>query len=186
MNVAARGQRPVSAIAGLLLIVCAALVIAGVSIERGGETGTHSGETAEHVETDHEEQPGSHGQEPPGVHEEQPPAAAAQTPSEHAESEESGVVGALESPAALAALAVSSVGLAALIWWRPTRTVAAAVAVAAVIAGGFDLIELIRHVSADRVGLAALAGLILVLRLATVAAAVTLLRRAGRRLAASG
>lgn len=184
MNVAAGGQRRLSAIAGLLLIVCAALVIAGVSIERGGETGTHSGETAEHVETDHEERPGSHGQEPPGGHEEQLPGA--HNPSEHAESEESGVVAALESPAALAALAVFSVGLAALIWWRPTRTVAAAVAVAAVIAGVFDLIELIRHVSADRVGLAALAGLILVLRLATVAAAVTLLRRAGRRAAATG
>jgi hypothetical protein len=169
MNVAAGGRRFLSAIAGLLLIVCAALVIAGVSIERGGETGTRSGETAEHVETDHEEQlPGAH------------------KPSEHAQSEESGLVAALESPAALAALAVFSVGLAALIWWRPTRTVAAAVAVVAVIAGVFDLIELIRHVSADRIGLAALAGLILVLRLATVAAAVTLLRRAGRRAAATG
>lgn len=170
-----------SAIAGLLLIVCAALVIAGVSIERGGETGTQSGETAEHVETDHEES-GGHGQEAPRAHEELP---GAHSPSGHAESGESGVVAALESPAALAGLAVFSVALAALIWWHPTRAVAATVAVAAVVAGVFDLIELIRHLSADRVGLAALAALILVLRLATLAAAVMLLRRAVQRPAAS-
>jgi hypothetical protein len=177
VTVAAGGRRYLSALAGLLLIVCAALVIAGVSIERGGETGTHSGETAEHVETDHPE-------ETPGAHEDQLPAAPA--PSGHAESEESGVVGALESPAALAALAVFSVGLAALIWWRPTRAVAAAVAVVAAIAGALDLTELVRHVSADRGGLAALAGLILVLRMATVAIAVMLWRRAGERAAATG
>jgi hypothetical protein len=167
VSVATSGRRYLSAMVGLLLIVCAALVIAGVSIERGGESHTPSGETAEHVEAGHEEQPEAH----------QP-----QAPSESAES---GVVRTLESPVALAALAVVSVGLAALIWWRPTRPVAVTVAVVAVIAGVFDLIELIRHLSADRGGLAALAGLILALRVVTVAGAAMLLRRAGRNTSAA-
>ncbi len=83
---------------------------------------------------------------------------------ESSEAGESALLKAGESPAALAALAVLSVGLAALIWWRPTRLVAATVAVVAALAGVFDLIELIRHLSADRDGLAAMAGLILTLR----------------------
>jgi hypothetical protein len=82
-------------------------------------------------------------------------------------------------------LAVVSVGLAVLIWWRPSRPVAVTVAVVAVIAGVFDMIELIRHLSADRGGLAALAGLILALRVVTVAGAAMLLRRAGRNTSAA-
>ena len=173
----ADGRRLLPGIVGLLLIACAALVIAGVSIERGGENSDHRGETAEHVETGHDEHPGGHGQDLPEAHQEQPPGA--HESARASEAAESGVVRTLESPAALAALAVFSVGLAALIWWRPTRVIAAAVAVVTVIAGAFDLIELLRHLSADRAGLAALAGLILALRVVTVAGAVMLLRRAG-------
>ncbi len=40
MSAIADGRRYLAALAGLLLIVCAALVIAGVSLERGGETHT--------------------------------------------------------------------------------------------------------------------------------------------------
>jgi hypothetical protein len=153
-------RRALPALVGVLLVVCAGLVIVGVAIERGGETDTHTGEvveSGEHVEAGHHD-----------------PAAEAT----HAEAGESAMVEALESPAALAGLAVVSIGLAVLVWRRPIRAVVAAVVVVAVVAGVFDVIEFGRHLSGDRIGLALLAGSIAVLRVATVVGALLLWRPA--------
>jgi hypothetical protein len=76
----------------------------------------------------------------------------------------------------LTGLAVVSVPLAAAVWRRLTRLVTGAMAVFTVGAGVFDAVEIGRQLSADRAGLAVLAGVIVLLRVATLAGAVTLSR----------
>jgi hypothetical protein len=163
-------RRALPASVGLLLVLCAALVILGVSLERGGETHTGTGEVTESVE--------------PGRHDEH----AGDESSEHVDIErhadthdgESALAEALESPAALSGLAIVSLALAVLVWRRPTRWVTLTVAVASVAAGVADGIEVGRHLSADRSGLAVLAAAILLLRIITVAGAIMLWRTASR------
>jgi hypothetical protein len=158
-------RRTLPAVVGLLMVVCAAMVIIGVSIERGGEGHADTGtvESTEHTEGEHaESSEGTHAEEP--VH------------------EEGAVLGvSIESLAALVGLAVVSVGLAVLVWRRPTRLVVGAVIVFTVSAGVLDVIEISRQVSADRASLVVLAGLIVLLRVATVACAAMLWRTAGTR-----
>ncbi|HEV8560158.1 MAG TPA: hypothetical protein VGR06_27815 [Actinophytocola sp.] len=152
-------RRALPAAVGLLLVVCAALVIIGVLIERGGETHTEGGvaATTEHTEGERAE---------PG--EERPPAEDA--------GDETVVGIRLESPAALVGLAVVSVGLAVWLWRRPARPAAGVVTVFTVAAGVLDVAEISRQLAADQTGLVVLAGLIVLLRLVTVAGAVALWR----------
>ncbi len=161
------------AVVGVLLVVCAALVIVGVSLERNGEdshTDTGAVESTEHAEGEND---GS-GEE---THDENAGRGENTGRGEDAVHDEEAVLGMrIESPAALAGLAVVSVGMALLVWRRPTRLVTAAVVVVSVGAGVLDAMEIGRQLSADRVGLAALAVVIAVLRLATVTGAAVLWR----------
>src|SRR5262245_24636301 len=156
-------RRILPALVGLLLVLSAALVILGVSLERRSETHTGNGEVAESVERGHDEHGGD---ESVGRADD--------------EAREPDFVTSLESPAVLAGLAVVSVGLAVLVWRRPNRPVAATVAAIAAAASVADVLELTRHLSAGRTGLAVLAAVIVVLRILTVAGALALLRNASR------
>ena len=158
------------AIVGVLLVACAALVIVGVGLERSGEAGhadTGAVESAEHAEGENAE-PGEESHDENTVHDEE---ALLGIP--------------IESPPALVGLAVGSVGLALLVWRRPTRLVAGAVIVVSVGAGVLDVVEIGRQLSADRMGLAVLAVLIAVLRVVTVTGAAVLWRAAQPRAATS-
>jgi hypothetical protein len=149
----------------------AALVIIGVSIERGGEGHADTGavESTERTE-------GEHAESSEGTHHEEPVHADA------AVHKEETVLGMpIESPAALVGLAVVSLGLAVLVWRRPTRLVTGGVVVFTVAAGVLDVVEISRQVTADRAGLVVLAGLIVLLRVVTVAGAAMLWRTAGMR-----
>lgn len=157
-------RRTLPAMIGALLVVCAALVIIGVSLEHGGDTHTDTGavESSEHTETE-------------GEHAES---------GEQPHTEETLLGAAIESPAALVGLGVVSVGLAALVWRRPTRPVAGAVIVFTIAAGVLDVVEISRQLSADRGGLAVLAMVIALLRVATLAGAAMLWRTMPARTAA--
>jgi hypothetical protein len=166
-------RRALPAVVGLLLVVCAALVIIGVTIERGGEAHTDTGVAStghsEGAEGGHAETGGEQPHADSPAHQE---GAAAEA-----------VLGVpIESPAALVGLAV---GLAALVWRRPTRLVTGVVVVFTVAAGVLDVAEISRQLSADRAWLAVLAGLIAVLRVATLAGAAVLWRAAATRAAAA-
>jgi hypothetical protein len=170
-------RRVLPATVGLLLVACAALVIIGLTIERG---------SSPHVETGVVE-PTQHSESAEGTQaetgDEQPPVNTAH--SESAEGE--AVLGVpIESPVALAGLAVVSVALAALVWRRATRPVTGVVIVFTVAAGALDVAEISRQLSGDRVGLAVLAGLIALLRVATVTGATVLWRAAPTHTAAAG
>lgn len=158
-------RRTLPAMIGALLVVCAALVIIGVSLERGGEQGhtdTGAVESSEHTETE-----GEHAESREQPH-----------------TEETLLGAAIESPAALVGLGVVSVALAALVWRRPTRPVAGAVIVFTIAAGVLDVVEISRQLSADRGGLAVLAMVIALLRVATLAGAAMLWRTMPARTAA--
>jgi hypothetical protein len=157
-------RRALPALLGALLVVCAALVIIGVSLERGAAH-TDGGAVA--------------GSSEQGESAEQRAAeGAAPRPGGQVETAETLLGVSLESPWTLAGMAVISVGLAVLVWRRPTRVVAVAVIVVAVGAGVLEVAEVVRQLSADRAGLAVLPMLNAVLRVAIVAGAVVLWRAA--------
>ena len=161
-------RRNLPTLVGLLLVLSAALVILGVSLERGSETHSGNAEVAETVERGHDE----HGGDESTGHADE-------------EAGEPAFVKSLESPAVLAGLAVVSVGLAVLVWRRPNKPVTATVAVTATAAGVADVLELTRHLSAERTGLAVLAVVIVILRVLTVTGALVLWRNASRPASAS-
>ena len=149
-------------------MLSAAVVILGVSLEPDTEThsrGDQVTEPAEHRQGEHRDAPSS----------------------EHAGAEvgESALMATLESPAGLLGLAAVSAGLAALVWRHPRRTTAAAVGAFATAAGALDVLELTRHLAADRDGLAGLAAVILISRILAVAGALALWRAATPRATAT-
>lgn len=162
-------RRVLPAVVGALLLVCASLVIVGVSIEHGSEAGSGTGLAVS----------SEHGQSHEGANE-----GAETAEPEHAGSGErieaegqASVLGVpIESPAALTGLAVVSVALAVLVWRRPTRLVVGGVVVFTVAAGVLDVAEIGRQFSGDRVDLAVLAMVIVLLRLTTLAGATVLWR----------
>lgn len=80
----------------------------------------------------------------------------------------------LEKPLALTAMLVISLLLAVGVWWRPVRPMTGVVALFALAAGVFDVIEISHDVSVDHGGMAVLAGVIAASRLAVIAAVADL------------
>lgn len=166
--------RVLPAVVAMLLLACAALLIAGGSIEKSTESGTHAAPETSVVET-------------PGHNERAEHSAEGAVPEQTGEGGpgESVLGVPLESPAALAAMAVVSVALA-LLGRPPIRVVTGAVVMFAVAAGVLDVAEVVRQVAADRTGLAALAALIALLRAAILVGAALLWRAARSRPTTSG
>ena len=82
----------------------------------------------------------------------------------------------VESPRVVALGVVVSIALAAAVWLRPNRAVSATVAAFTAAALVLDIIEINHQIGADRIGLAALAGVIAALRVATIIGSAYLLR----------
>jgi hypothetical protein len=148
-------RRRLPAALALLLVVCAALVLLGATVEHRGTTET--------PETSHSEQA------------ERSEAGTGELAGEQGADET--VLGVrVESPVALTGLALVSAGLAVLVWRRPTRLVAGAVLVFALVAAVFDGAEIDRQLSAERTALALLAVAVVLLRAATIAGAALMWR----------
>lgn len=152
----------------LLLLVGAVLLVIGVNIEQVGE----SGEAGHHPAAAGSAAPGEAGS---GA------ASAESAESTEATGEKKRAEGlparlGLEKPLALTAMLVISLVLAVAVWWRPIRAVTGVVALFALAAGVFDVIEIGHDVSVDHGGLAVLAGIIAASRLAVIATAADLWR----------
>lgn len=173
MTPASRSNRP--AAVAVLLILGAVLLVIGVNIEQAGE----AGEAGHHpAATESAEPTGS--SEPTGPTE----ATEAEGEGEHAEGLPARL--GLEKPLALTAMLVVSLGLAAAVWWRPIRPVTVVVAVFALAAGVFDVIEIGHDLSVDHGGLAVLAGIIVASRVAVIASAADLWRHPATRAPGNG
>jgi len=146
-----RLRRWIPLLLAVMLLLAAALVISGALSERSGGGPTGTSEQSESTGEGHDE-----GQEAPET-------AAAESP----------ITQLVESPISLAGLGLASLALAGLVCLRPTRTVAVAVIAFSVLAGAFDVLELGGNPASY-----GLVAVILLLRLLTVAGAVTLLRPA--------
>jgi hypothetical protein len=166
--------RTVSGVLAGLLIVCAALLIFGVTLEHRTEaarsTPASSEASASSEGSGHDEGP---------HHDEGGAEAAAGSTGETGETDESEtVLGVrIESPGAVAAFAVISVALAAVVWRRPGRATAVVVAVVAAGATVLDVAEIGHQLSQNRNGLAALAAVIALGHLVIVGVAGVLWRQ---------
>ncbi|MET8413002.1 hypothetical protein ABZV34_33890 [Streptomyces sp. NPDC005195] len=166
-----RGRLP--AALAVLLLACAALLTIGACVEHRSGSDHHDTQTAATGESGREnaEQPGH----TEGDEGKQPEAGAgAHTEQPRDESKETVLDVPVESPAAVAAMGAVSVALAAPVWRRPVRPVAAVLAAFTVGAAVLDVAEVAHQVTENRTGLAALAGLIAALRLLTAAGAAAL------------
>lgn len=154
-------RRRVAAAVAALLVATAALLVLGVALERHAASGAEShsmSETGGEHESHHEESgETTHGEA--DVHRDEDNAG------------ESATVEAIESPWAAALGTVAAVTLAVAVWRRPTRPVIALVAVFTVAAMVFDLREIGHQAGEDRIGLVALASVLVALRAATIAGA---------------
>jgi hypothetical protein len=155
-------RRWLPAVLALLLVAAAALLVVGVSLERGDRdaaAATRSGEVGPDESTGEGEAAGHTG------------AAAAEAP-----------LGLpLESTGAVAALVVGSLALAAAVWRRPVRLVLGVVAAFAIVAGVLDVTEASHQLDDSHTGLAALAGAIATTRVLVVLGAGWLWRTADGR-----
>jgi hypothetical protein len=82
----------------------------------------------------------------------------------------------VESTWVVALGAVASLALAVAVWLRPNRPVIAMVVTFTAAALVLDMVEISHQLGADRIGLAALAGVIATLRVATIAGSAYLYR----------
>ncbi|QNE21389.1 hypothetical protein F1D05_30050 [Kribbella qitaiheensis] len=149
------------AVLAVLLMASAALLVVGAAIEHGtgGESRTESVQTGEAGEG--------------AYHDEAPESAAAEGEAAHGET----VLGMeLESPVSIAALVVVSLALAGWVWRRPTRLTAAILVVFAAVVAVADGREVGHQLSGDHAGLAAVAAVLVVFRLATIIGAAQLWR----------
>jgi hypothetical protein len=145
--------RTLPAVLAALLVVCAALLVVGVALEHRSEPTRASIEPSGHEEGQHDEQGGAE--------------------SNTGESET--VLGVpIESPGAVAGFAAISVALAAVVWRRPGRSTAVAVAVVAAAATALDVAEVSHQLGEDHSGLAVLAAVIALGHLIIVAGAAVL------------
>ena len=151
----------------LLLIATAAMLVFGVALERNAETGAESHEVTEVVGAEREDHHDESGEGPHSESDVHPGGAGAVEPAS---------VKAIESPWVVAVGTIASVALAIAVWRRPTRPVIVIVAVFTIGALVFDVREIGHQASEGRVGLVVLAGVIVALRAATIAAAGYLYR----------
>jgi len=154
-------------IVAILLLLAAALVIVGVSIESAqGHIETTT--TNEHTES------GEVGEGHP-------------QPSTSPGIEGATVLGIpLESPILIGGLAVASVVLAAAIWLRPGRLTAVLVIAFSIAAGVFDVAEIQNQAAEDAGVLLAAAVVVVLLRLLTILGSVVILREHVRRVTVTG
>lgn len=148
---AASGVRHwVAAAVAVLLVAAAALLVVGVLLERHIESG------AEHpvAAATGEQQESHHDESTEGTHAE--PGTA---PGNHGVEAAERLTGInVESPWVVAIGAVGSIALAVAVWLRPNRPVIATVVVFTAAALVLDVLEINHQLGADRIGLAALAG----------------------------
>jgi Flp pilus assembly protein TadB len=158
---AASGVRHwVAAAVAVLLVAAAALLVVGALLERHAESGT------EHpvVAVTGEQQESHHDESTDGVHAE--PGTAPGNRGGEAAERLTGIN--VESPWVVALGAVVSVALAVAVWLHPNRPVIATVVAFTAAALVLDVLEINYQLGADRIGMAALAGVIAALRVATL------------------
>ncbi|WP_146221067.1 hypothetical protein [Mycolicibacterium moriokaense] len=152
----------------VLLVAAAALLVVGVLLERHTESG------AEHpvVATSGEQQESHRGESTEGTH-----AEGGTAPGSHDGEAAEQLTGInVESAWVVALGAIVSIALAVAVWRRPNRAVSATVVAFAAAALVLDVLEINHQIGADRIGLAALAGVIAALRVATVIGGAYLFR----------
>lgn len=162
-----RLRRRVAAVVAVLLVAAAALVVVGILLERHAEAGEHPV-----VAATSERHEGHHDESTEGVHTE--PTTAPNSRGGEAAERVTGI--SVESPAIVALGAIASVALAVAVWLRPNRAVIAIVAVFTAAALVLDVLEVSHQLGAARIGLAALAGLIAAVRVATLVSSAYLFR----------
>jgi Flp pilus assembly protein TadB len=160
-------HRVASAVA-VLLVAAAALLVVGILLERHTESG------AEHpvAATSGEQQESHHNESTGRAHSES--GSAPGNRGREAAERLTGI--SVESPGVVALAAVVSIALAVAVWLRPNRPVIATVVAFTAAALVLDVLEISHQLGVDRVGLAALAGVIAALRVATVIASGYLYR----------
>jgi Flp pilus assembly protein TadB len=151
-------RRRVAAVVAVLLVAAAALLVVGILLERHTESGEHP------VVATREQQETHHDESTEGVHTE--PATAPGNRGGEAAERLTGI--SVESPWVVALGAIASVALAVAVWLRPNRPVIAIVVVFTAAALVLDVLEVSHQLGADHIGLAALAGVIAALRVATI------------------
>lgn len=162
----ARTSGRLPGVVAALLVLGAALLILGSSLERADDEAARPPiptESAQHDEST-ERAESARGEE---AHHDGSSVAASQ---------ESPLFELLESPVSIAGFGLVSLGLAAAVWRRPTRPVLAVVLLFAAAAAVLDTVEIGIQLSADRTGLAVLAGVIVVTRIAVIGGAIQLWR----------
>jgi hypothetical protein len=158
----------VAAAVAVLLVAAAALLVVGVLLERHTESGAEHpvvAATGEQRESHHDEST----EGAPG----EPGTAPGNRGGEAAE-RLTGVN--VESPWVVALGALVSIALAVAVWLRPNRPVIGTVVVFTAAALVLDIFEINHQIEVDRVGLAALAGVIAALRVATIIGSAYLFR----------
>jgi hypothetical protein len=166
-TVSVRRRWAAGIVAGLL-VAAAALLILGVVFEGHTESG------AEHpvVAATGEPQEGHHDESTEGTHAE--PATGPDNPGGEAAERLTGI--SVESTLVVTLGAVASIALAVAVWLRPSRPVLAMVVTFTAAALVLDTLEISHQLRADRIALAALAGVIAALRVATIAGSAYLYR----------
>jgi Flp pilus assembly protein TadB len=157
---ASRVRHWVAAAVAVLLVAAAALLVVGILLERHTESG------AEHpvVAATGQPQESHHDESTQGAHAE--PGTAPGNRGGEAAERLTGI--SVESPWVVALGAIASVALAVAVWLRPNRPVIAIVVAFTAAALVLDVLEINHQIGADRIGLAALAGVIAALRVATI------------------
>jgi Flp pilus assembly protein TadB len=158
-SAASRVRHWVAAAVAVLLVAAAALLVVGILLERHTEPG------AEHpiVTSTTEQQQSHHDESTEGGH-----AESGITNDSGGEAAERLTGISAESPWIVTLGAVVSVALAVAVWLRPNRLVIVTVVVFTAAALVLDVLEINYQLGADRIGLAALAGVIAALRVATI------------------
>jgi Flp pilus assembly protein TadB len=158
----------VAAAVAVLLVAAAALLVVGILLERHTDSGT------EHpvVAATGEQQQSHHDESAEGTHAE--PGTAPDNRGVEAAERLTGI--SVESPWVVALGAIASVALAVAVWLRPNRAVIAIVVAFTAAALVLDVLEINHQIGANRIGLAALAGVIAALRVTTILASGYLYR----------
>ena len=168
-SAASGARRRVAAVVAVLLVAAAALLVVGVLLERHIESGAQQPVVGA---TTGEQQESHHDESTEGVHAE--PGTAPGNRGGEAAEELTGIV--VESPWVVALGAVVSIAFAVAVWLRPNRAVIIAVVAFTAAALVLDILEISHQLGVGRIGLAALAGVIAALRIATIVASGYLYR----------
>ncbi|MCW2686538.1 MAG: hypothetical protein JWR37_1428 [Mycobacterium sp.] len=161
---AARVRHRVAAAVAVLLVGAAVLLILGVLLERRTESGA-----------EHPIAVATTGEQAEGHHSESTEATRAQPDGGGEAAERLTGINA-ESPWIVALGSIASIALAVAVWLRPTRPIIIMVVAFTAAALILDVLETNHQLGAGRTGLAALAGAIGALRVATIIASAYLYR----------